>query len=76
MNVKERFRHKFHITSEKGLINDPNGFSTFKDKYHLFYQYYPFDTVWGPMHWGHSISNDLIKWDYEKIALTPSEFYV
>ena len=40
----------FHVTGGIGWINDPNGFSLNKDEYHLFFQYYPYDVTWGPMH--------------------------
>ena len=43
----------FHVTGGIGWINDPNGFAPYKGEYHLFFQYYPYDTKWGPMHWGH-----------------------
>jgi fructan beta-fructosidase len=52
-------------------MNDPNGLVYFQGEYHLFYQYYPDSTVWGPMHWGHAISNDLVRWDHQPIALYP-----
>ena len=42
---------KFHVTGGIGWINDPNGFAPYKGEYHLFFQYYPYDTKWGPMHW-------------------------
>ena len=64
-------RPAFHVTGKVGWINDPNGFSVYKDSYHLFYQYYPYDTHWGPMHWGHSVSKDLITWDFLPCALAP-----
>ena len=64
-------RPKFHITGEKGWINDPNGLIYYKGEYHAFFQYYPHDTHWGPMHWGHVVSRDLIHWDRLPIALFP-----
>ena len=54
-------------------MNDPNGMVYHKGVYHLFYQYYPEDIVWGPMHWGHAISKDLIHWEHRPIALFPDE---
>ena len=51
---KEPFRPQFHFSPEKKWMNDPNGMLYYKGTYHLFYQYYPADIVWGPMHWGHS----------------------
>lgn len=65
-------RPKFHITGEVGWINDPNGLIYYKDKYHAFYQYYPHATHWGPMHWGHVVSEDLLHWDRLPVALYPS----
>ncbi|WP_434630737.1 glycoside hydrolase family 32 protein [Thermoanaerobacterium thermosaccharolyticum] len=69
------YRLKYHLMGEYGWINDPNGFIQFKDNYHLFYQHYPYDAVWGPMHWGHAVSKDLIKWTYLPIALAPNKDY-
>ncbi|MBR1624089.1 MAG: glycoside hydrolase family 32 protein, partial [Pseudobutyrivibrio sp.] len=68
-------RPLFHATGTVGWINDPNGFSIYQGKYHLFYQYYPFDTHWGPMYWGHSVSKDLVKWEYLPCALAPDQGY-
>ena len=53
----------FHISAPAGWINDPNGFSVYNGKIHLFYQYYPYLREWGPMHWGHSTTSDMIKWE-------------
>ena len=70
---KEPFRPQFHFSPEKKWMNDPNGMVFYKGIYHLFYQYYPEDIVWGPMHWGHATSTDLIHWKHKKIALFPDK---
>lgn len=70
---KETYRPQFHFSPEKKWMNDPNGLIYYKGIYHLFYQYYPEDIVWGPMHWGHATSPDLINWKPEKIALYPDK---
>ena len=69
------YRPTFHITPSKGWINDPNGFVFFKGEYHIFTQHNPFDTKWGPMHWLHFKSKDLIHWEECGVALKPSESY-
>ena len=71
----EPFRSVYHHTPDANWMNDPNGM--FYDEangiWHLYYQYYPEGTVWGPMHWGHSTSQDLIHWDHQPIAIYPDE---
>ena len=67
----EQYRPQFHFTPESKWMNDPNGLVFFNGKYNLFYQYYPDDIVWGPMHWGHSSSTDLFHWEHLPIALYP-----
>lgn len=67
----ERFRPQFHFSPEKSWMNDPNGMVWFDGEYHLFYQYYPDSNVWGPMHWGHAVSPDMIRWEHLPIALYP-----
>ncbi|WP_053178123.1 glycoside hydrolase family 32 protein [Peribacillus loiseleuriae] len=69
----EQFRPQLHFSPKEKWMNDPNGMVYYKGEYHLFYQYYPHDTVWGPMHWGHAISKDLIHWEELPVALYPDE---
>ncbi len=64
-------RPLFHLTPLVGWMNDPNGFCWYKDRYHLFYQYHPYSRQWGPMHWGHAVSRDLIHWTYMPCAMAP-----
>lgn len=56
-------------------MNDPNGFIYYQGRYHLFYQYFPYAPVWGTMHWGHAVSDDLICWDHLGIAVFPTKQY-
>lgn len=65
----------FHLTAGVGWMNDPNGFAPYKGEYHLFFQYYPYDTQWGPMHWGHAKTKDFIRWEYLPAALAPDTRY-
>ena len=70
-HIPDNERPVFHLTGGIGWINDPNGFSLYKGEYHLFYQYHPYSTLWGPMHWGHVKSRDLLHWERLPVALAP-----
>lgn len=74
-SVKNDLRHVYHAMPPIGWMNDPNGFCYAAGKYHLFFQFYPYSAAWGPMHWGHLVSDDLIKWEWVKTALAPDEEY-
>ncbi len=73
--IPEDHRPSFHLSVRTGWLNDPNGFSYYNGRYHLFYQYYPYDSHWDSMHWGHAVSDDLLHWEYLPAALAPDEFY-
>ena len=70
-NNESLYRPRFHFTPQKGWMNDPNGMIFLNGQYHLFFQHYPEGTVWGPMHWGHATSSDLVDWKEQPIALYP-----
>ena len=67
----EPHRPKVHFSPKEKWMNDPNGMVYYNGDYHLFYQYYPGSTVWGPMHWGHAVSKNMIQWEHLPIALYP-----
>ena len=71
MKFTEQHRPQFHFSPPTSWMNDPNGMVFHNGEYHLFYQFYPDSNVWGPMHWGHAISKDMIYWEHLPIALYP-----
>lgn len=68
---KEPHRPQLHFSPRENWMNDPNGMVYHNGEYHLFYQYYPDGLKWGPMHWGHAVSDDLVHWEHLPIALYP-----
>lgn len=66
-----KHRPEYHFLPKKNWMNDPNATIYFEGKHHLFYQYNPTDWHWGNLHYGHAVSNDLLHWEEEPIALFP-----
>ncbi|MGO4912733.1 glycoside hydrolase family 32 protein [Leeuwenhoekiella sp. W20_SRS_FM14] len=71
MTYYENFRPQYHYSPEANWMNDPNGLVYHNGTYHLYFQYHPESTVWGPMHWGHATSKNLKDWQNEPVALAP-----
>ena len=69
------YKTTYHIQPKTGLLNDPNGFSFFNGKYHLFYQVFPYGPVHGLKSWGLMTSTDLIHWQDEGLKLFPDTVY-
>ncbi|RDW18843.1 sucrose-6-phosphate hydrolase [Oceanobacillus chungangensis] len=72
---KSDWKQAFHIQPKTGLLNDPNGFSFYDGKWHLFYQAYPFGPVHGVKSWYHMVSDNLVDWEKRDYALLPDSPY-
>ena len=70
-SVKNEYRLKYHMMPPIGWLNDPNGLIYFKGRYHLYYQFNPYASAPGKMCWGHFVSDDLISYVDDGVALKP-----
>lgn len=70
-SLTDAYRPQYHLSPPSGWLNDPNGMVYFEGEYHLCYQYHPWSDKWGPMHWGHAVSRDLVHWEHRPAALKP-----
>ena len=68
---RETYRPDYHFTPSYGWMNDPNGMFYLNGKWHLFYQYGPYGSMWNNMTWGHAVTEDLIHWTHLKPAILP-----
>ncbi|MFV8801674.1 glycoside hydrolase family 32 protein [Yersinia sp. LJYL362] len=73
--VGQNFYPHYHLAPPAGWMNDPNGLIFFNGQYHAFYQHHPYDENWGPMHWGHATSHDMLSWQHQSIALAPGDLW-
>ena len=74
-NYDPEKRPAYHLTGLTGWINDPNGFSFYENRVHLFYQANLYTQQPGSIHWAHAVTEDLINWTYLPCALAPEEEY-
>ena len=70
-HINMQYRPRYHFAPPVGWMNDPNGVCYFRGAMHVFYQYYPYDSCWGPMHWGHAYTRDNCVFHHCKVALAP-----
>lgn len=70
--ASDPLRPQYHLMPAHNWMNDPNGPIWFRSRYHMFHQYNPKGAIWGNMNWAHAVSPDLIHWEHEPIALSPS----
>ena len=68
-------RPSLRFSPFKAWMNDPNGLCQINGTYHLFYQFHPNGTDWGPMHWGHAVSKDLHRWTHMPVFLHPEQIF-
>jgi beta-fructofuranosidase len=74
MSVTGSGRPRFHFTPASGWINDPYGVTWHEGRYHLFFQHLPGRVSWGSaQHWGHAVSDDLVRWTEQDVVLSPGE---
>ena len=70
--ANDPLRPQYHLLPAHNWMNDPNGPIYFGGRYHMFHQYNPQAAVWGNMNWAHATSPDLIHWQHEPIAISPT----
>lgn len=70
--VSDPHRPQYHFLPPTGWLNDPNGLIEWGGRYHMFYQHNPNGGFHHHIHWGHTVSDDLVHWQHLPIALAPT----
>jgi beta-fructofuranosidase len=70
--ASDPLRPQYHLLPSHNWMNDPNAPIFFRGRYHMFHQYNPQAAVWSNMNWAHATSPDMIHWQHEPIALSPT----
>jgi len=70
--ASDPLRPQYHLLPAHNWMNDPNGPIFWRGRYHMFHQYNPQSAVWGNMNWAHATSPDMIRWQHEPIAISPT----
>jgi beta-fructofuranosidase len=74
-SVEYDFRPDWHISPPQGLLNNPNGFIYHQWQYHFSYQWHPYPWVHKDKYWAHLTSKDLVNWQWQPVAFTPSDWF-
>ena len=70
-NKETKFRPSYHHSPEWGWMNDPNGMFYKDGKWHLYYQWNPYGSRWQNLSWGHAVSENLVDWEFDGLAVEP-----
>lgn len=68
--ASDRYRPLYHFSAPENRLNDPNGLCQWRGRYHMFYQFWPAGA--DRVHWGHTVSDDLMHWEDLPVALYPT----
>lgn len=75
IDIPQKYKNLFHYDVPYGWMNDPNGVIYAFGKYHIFYQYYPYDASPKDIHWGHAVTTDFITFETLPPAICPNQDY-
>lgn len=70
--MNDPLRPQYHLLPAANWMNDPNGPVFYRGQYHMFFQYNPDGPYWGDMHWAHATSPDMIRWQHQPVAMSPT----